>query len=96
MKRMMKPAHPGLILAEQFAFLHLKVQPTARILGISRQQLHRVLIGKAPVSADLAVKIGHMLGNGTRIWTAMQADYDAWEAEKRLGGSIEDIPVLGV
>ena len=60
-------AHPGLLLAEQFETLGLKVQPTARDLGISRQQLHRVLKGKGPITADLAVKLGHMFANGAGL-----------------------------
>lgn len=89
----MKPAHPGLLLAEQFEVLDLKVQPTAKILGISRQQLHRILACNAPVTPDLAVKLGHMFGNGHDLWLNMQSSYDAWTAENRLADVLERIPI---
>ncbi len=90
----MPPVHPGLLLREQIEHLGLKLQTTARSLGISRQQLHRVITAAAPISADLAARLGHLFGNGTRIWATMQADFDAWEAEKRLAPELEKMPVL--
>jgi addiction module HigA family antidote len=94
MKRMLPPVHPGLLLAEQLEHLKLKIQPTAQILGISRQQLHRVITGSAAISPDLAARLGHVFGNGARIWVGMQADYDAWNAEARLAKELKKIPVL--
>lgn len=89
----MKPAHPGFLLAEQFETLELKIQPTAKLLAISRQQLHRVLAGKAPITAELAVKLGHMFNNGPDLWLNMQASLDAWRAQKKLAAMLETIPV---
>ena len=89
----MKPAHPGLLLAEQFETLDLKILPTAKILGISRQQLHRILKGEAPVTPDLAVKVGHMFANGPDLWLNMQSSYDAWMADEKLADMLKKIPV---
>jgi addiction module HigA family antidote len=93
MQRLMKPSHPGPILAEQMEHLGLKVMPFAKVLGITRQHLHKVLKGNAPLSADLAVKLGHIFGNGPRIWLAMQSDYDAYVVSKKLARTIEKLPV---
>ncbi len=41
-------------------------------------------MGDISISADMAARIGKLVGNGARIWLAMQADYDAWEATHRL------------
>ncbi len=54
----------------------------ARVLGVSRQNLYRIMHGKISLTPDMAAKIGALVGNGARIWLAMQADYDAWEATK--------------
>src|ERR1039457_2788077 len=63
----------------------------ARVLGVSRQNLYRMMQGKISLTPDMAAKIGALVGNGARIWLAMQADYDAWEATKRLAPALKKI-----
>ena len=66
----------------------------ATLLGVSRQTLHRVIVGDVSISADMAARIGKLVGNGARIWLAMQADYDAWEATHRLERELKQIPTI--
>jgi antitoxin HigA-1 len=42
----------------------------------------------------MAVRLGKLCGNGPRLWLALQAKYDAWEASRRLAKEIEKIPTL--
>jgi addiction module HigA family antidote len=92
------PIHPGLIFAEEF-MPDLRKKRTigaiATVLGVSRQHLYRVMEGAAPITPDTAAKIGALVGNGARIWLAMQADYDAWEATKRLAPELRKIRAEG-
>jgi antitoxin HigA-1 len=55
------------------------------------QNLYRIMQGKISLTPDMAAKIGALVGNGARIWLAMQADYDAWEATKRLAPALKKI-----
>jgi addiction module HigA family antidote len=92
-KPKMRPTHPGMFLRDDvLPALKATVAGAARELGVSRQLLHNILAGRAPVSADMAVRLGKWCGNGPRIWLALQGDFDLWEAERRLAGRLAEIP----
>ena len=52
------PIHPGEILREDvLPSIGLSVSEAARRLGISRQQLHRVLACTHPITTEMALRI---------------------------------------
>ena len=87
MKRPLKrpPLHPGeIVRADVLPALGLSVSEAARRLGISRQQLHRVLACTHPITTDMALRLGKLAGNGPGLWLRMQQAYDLWHAERRI------------
>jgi addiction module HigA family antidote len=83
------PIHPGEILREDvLPALGLSVSEAARRLGISRQQLHRVLACTHPITTEMALRIGKFVGNGPGLWLRMQQAYDLWHAEQRMKGEL--------
>jgi len=72
--------------------LRMNVSQAARELGVSRQLLHRILAGRAPVTPAVAVRLGKWAGNGPALWLGMQQAFDLWHAEQSLGAEIERIP----
>ena len=64
----------------------------ARALGISRQLLYSIVNEKAPITPEVAVRIGKLCGNGPRVWANMQAAYDLWHAERKI--DVSKIPTL--
>jgi antitoxin HigA-1 len=90
-----RPIHPGEILREDVlpALARPKTE-IARLLGISRQTLYDILNEKQPVSAQMALRIGKMCGNGPEIWLNLQKRYDLQLAEKELGDALDAIPLL--
>ena len=84
--------HPGEILREDvLPALGLSVSEMAQRLGVSRQQLHRVLACTHPVTVEMALRIGRLVGNGPGIWLRLQQNYDLWRAEQGLSGELEKI-----
>lgn len=80
-----EPVHPGEILREDVLDnLNLKVSEAAKMMFISRQQLHRILACTHPITADMALRIGKLAGNGADIWLRMQQSYDLWHIEKKM------------
>ena len=79
------PTHPGRILRE-YAVPALELSKTAIAdhLGISRQTLYDLLAEKQPVTPQMAVRIGKLLGNGPNLWLNMQAAYDLWHAKREV------------
>ena len=87
------PTHPGQVLRD-FTVPALKLPKTvvAQHLGISRQTLHDLLAERQPVTPQMAVRIGKLLGNGPALWLNMQAAYDLWHAKRDV--DVTKIPTL--
>ncbi|MEM8837374.1 MAG: HigA family addiction module antitoxin [Pseudomonadota bacterium] len=76
------PSHPGAVLADILEDLDLTKVQIAGMLEISRQQLYDILNERKPVSADVAGRLGRLFGNGAGLWLRLQANYDAWHADR--------------
>ena len=82
---MRAPVHPGEILREDvLKNLGLSVSEAARRLGVSRQQLHRILAGTHPITTEMALRIGKFAGNGPGLWLRMQQAFDLWYIEQKM------------
>jgi addiction module HigA family antidote len=57
----------------------------AKALDVSRQQVHRIMAETAPVTPEMALRLGKFCGNGPDLWLRMQASYDLWNARRRPG-----------
>lgn len=89
----MRLVHPGEILREDvLPALGVSVTAAARELGISRQTLHAILAERAPITSDMAVRIGKWCGNGPRIWIAMQQNHDLQRSQEKLADVVAGIP----
>ena len=86
------PIHPGEILGkDMLPALGFSVSEAARRLGISRQQLHRVLACTHPITTEMALRIGKFAGNGPAVWLRLQQAYDLWHAEQRMRNELSKI-----
>jgi addiction module HigA family antidote len=86
MMRKRVPTHPGAILREDVlpSLSGMSVSAFARNLGVSRQTLHSVLAERSGVSAEMALRLGTLLGNGAQLWLDLQTQFDLWQAESKL------------
>ena len=86
------PVHPGEILREDvLPSLELSVSEAARQLGVSRQQLHRVLACTHPITTEMALRIGKLVGNGPMLWLRLQQACDLWRVEQHLEDELAKI-----
>ena len=92
------PTHPGILFARailpELRDQHRTIGEIAALLHVSRPTLYRLLAGKHALTADMAVRLGKLCGNGPDLWLNLQARYDAWEATRRLARDLETIPTL--
>lgn len=87
------PTHPGEILRELvLPKIDMPKTEIAEHLGISRQTLYDIIGEKQPVTPQMAVRLGKLLGNGPRIWLNMQAAHDLWHATREV--DVSGIPTL--
>jgi addiction module HigA family antidote len=71
------PVHPELIVKRQcIEALNITITGAAEALGISRQQLHRVINGTCAITAEMTLRLSQVFGSSPETWLAMQARYD--------------------
>ena len=69
--------HPGEMLREEFLRpLGLQQSVVADELGISRNRLNELILGKRSVTADTAIRLERRFRMPARFWLHLQADYD--------------------
>jgi len=90
--RMHNPPHPGEVLKDTvIGSGKVSVSEFARVLGISRVALSRVINARAAVSADMALRLAAALGGSAESWLQMQAAYDLWQASKKRRPRVEPL-----
>jgi addiction module HigA family antidote len=72
--------------------MRVSVAQAAREMGVSRQQLYKILAGDRAVTAEMATRLGKYCGNGPELWLNMQSAYDLWHARQMLADALEEIP----
>jgi antitoxin HigA-1 len=80
---MKNPSHPGSLIRADLDELGLSVMEAAQALGVSRQQLHAVISGRAGVTPEMAVRLEKALGSTADTWLRMQMNYDLAQIRAR-------------
>lgn len=92
------PAHPGELLKDvilpALAEAGTPRTKVAELLGVGRQTLYDLLDGRRPMSPEMALRFGKLLGNSPEHWMNMQTAYDLAQARERLGEGLDAIPTL--
>ena len=83
MKMNMQPEHPGVIFkSEILDRLELSITEAAKRLGISRKALSDFCNGKTPCTVNMSKRIAYAINSNAAVWINLQANYDAWSAQK--------------
>jgi antitoxin HigA-1 len=80
---MKNPAHPGRIVRSAcLEPLGLSVTAGAKVLGVTRQTLTKVVNGKSGISAEMAIRLAKAFGSSAETWVRMKASYDLAKARE--------------
>ena len=60
----------------------MTVTDAAQSLGVSRKALSSILIGRAGISPEMAVRLSIAFNTSAESWLNQQLQYDLWHAEK--------------
>ena len=89
---MKNPTHPGIsIRLNCLDPLGLSVTEAARVLGVARHTLSRVLNGHAAVSPEMAIRLEKAGWSNAEFWLRRQTAYDLARA-RRNEGRIRVVP----
>lgn len=80
------PPHPGRSIKDAcLAPLGLNVTEAAKVLGVARHTLSRILNGQAGVSPEMAIRLEKAGWSRADHWLRLQAAYDLAEARRHEG-----------
>jgi len=80
---MKNPAHPGAVVRDSIESLGLTVSAAAEALGITRQQLSRLVNEQTRVTPELALILEKGVGSTADCWMRIQAAYDLAQVRRR-------------
>lgn len=80
---MKNPSHPGRSIRENcLEPLSLNVTDAARMLGVARHTLSRVLNGRSSVPPEMAIRLEKAGWSTAEFWLRRQTAYDLVQARK--------------
>ena len=80
---MKNPPHPGrMLLRDCIEELSFSITDAAKHLQVDEQVLADICHCRAPITADMAVRIDQAFGGGADTWLAMQSAHDLAQARK--------------
>ena len=79
---MKAPPHPGEIVGDNLAELGVTIKDAAEALGVTRQQLHKIIAGRSGISPEMAVRLEKAIGGAADAWLRMQMDYDLTQVKR--------------
>ena len=81
------PPHPGRSIKQNcLEPLELNVTEAAKVLGVARHTLSRVLNGRAAISPEMAIRLEKAGWSNAEFWLRLQAAYDLAQAREQEDG----------
>lgn len=75
------PVHPGKILKSHYLEpLSLTITDAAKILGVSRKTLSKIVNEHGSISSDMALRLSRAFKTTPEFWLNLQRNYDLWHA----------------
>jgi len=92
-----RPTHPGEMLREDFLpDYRLTVTGLAEAVGVSRQSINELLLGRRGVSPEMALRLSRLFGNSPEFWLNAQQAVDLWDAAQAIKDDVARIRPLQV
>ena len=86
--------HPGEHLAEELNELGMSAAELARKLDVPTNRVTGIVNGQRSITGDTALRLAHFFGTTAEFWLNLQSLYELRIAQKKVGKSIRNLPVL--
>ena len=80
--RIYEHPHPGRIVKNLMERNNLSVGELAEKLKVTRVTTSKLINCRLSISSEMAVRLTALFGGSIRLWANLQANYEAWLAEK--------------
>jgi addiction module HigA family antidote len=80
---MKNPAHPGRLIEADLEAMGVTVAEASKGLGVTRQQLYRVINGECAITPEMAVRLEKAIGSTADMWLRLQMNYDLAQVRLR-------------
>ncbi len=81
---MKNPVHPGRIVKGCLDDLGLDITNAAKVLGVTRQTVSRVVNCKTAISDEMAIRLAKAFGSTPEHWLRMQHAYDLAQMQSKV------------
>jgi antitoxin HigA-1 len=85
------PVHPGEFLKEMLDDMGMSQAKFAHAIGLSAMKISRLIQGRQPVNAEMALILGKAFGQSPQYWINLQTVYDLKTEEKGLRRRLSSI-----
>lgn len=82
---MRNPLHPGAVIKSELEHLGHTTAEAATALGVTRQQLHKVITGRSSLTPEMALRLEQAIGSTADTWLQMQINYDLAQVRQHAG-----------
>jgi antitoxin HigA-1 len=87
------PPLPGHVLKDEILIhRHVRQADLARTMGVSAVAVSHIVNGHAPITASMALRLGHATGTSPDYWLKLQRKYDLFKAKQRLDEVLKKLP----
>lgn len=80
---MKNPLHPGSIVKGCIEDLNLTVTDAAKVLGVTRPTISKLINGRASLSPEMAIRLAKAFGSTPDFWLRLQLNYDLAQVRKK-------------
>lgn len=89
------PALPGHVLRHQVVKRFRVTQASlARAMGISQARVNQILKGHAPITANVATRLGKVTSTDPAYWLELQTQYDLYRVSRELRDTLDKLVPL--
>jgi antitoxin HigA-1 len=82
------------ILGTDMEGVKVTQEKLAKAMRVSRFSINQIINGRRSVTAEMALRLAHVLGTTPELWLNLQRDVDLYEAKAKLGKELVQLKNL--
>jgi antitoxin HigA-1 len=91
------PRHPGDVIREDYLEpLGISQRALARAVGVHISHLTKVILGDIPMHAEVALRLGRVLGTSAEYWMGLRQAWELWRVrESKVAAAVGRLKPIG-